>query len=76
MQRYKEISYICNQIHYKIKYVYEELILIYATKNGEKWWNVSFLVKKVTICLFIPMKKINFAAESKIEIKNEKSEST
>ena len=36
MQRYKENSYICNQNHYKIKYVYEELILIYASKNGEK----------------------------------------
>lgn len=36
MQRYKEFSYICNQNHYKIKYVYEELILIYAIKIGEK----------------------------------------
>ena len=33
-------------------------------------------MKKVTICLFIPMKKINFAPEIKIEFKNEKSEST
>jgi hypothetical protein len=34
------------------------------------------LIKKVTNCLFIPMKKINFAAEIKNENKYEKSEST
>ena len=34
MQRYKEISYICNQNVYKNKYVYEDLILIYANKFG------------------------------------------
>ena len=34
MQRYKENSYICNQNMYKIKYVYEDLILIYAIKIG------------------------------------------